>query len=235
METIQFIEQGSAEWHALRLGKFTASEAHRLMGDCKRDMNETELAAWKISNPKSTAKQCVDPKLLSDGAMTYVLEVASERLTGKPAKIEFENEAMKWGKLHEPIAAGIYAAVYNVVLEEAAFIPYLTYGGASPDRLIGNDIGVEFKCPVSQAIHMKYRTLSNYEDLKANHPNHYWQIIYGLLASQRKFWKFVSYHPHFDPAKQLKVINVPRIESDIDLLKIKLDSAEKACQYVVTL
>ena len=37
------VEQGSPEWHQLRLGKFTASEIHRLMADCKREMTEDEL------------------------------------------------------------------------------------------------------------------------------------------------------------------------------------------------
>lgn len=235
METIKFIEQGSPEWHALRLKRFTASEGFRLVADAKREMTEAELVEWKKQFPKSTSKQCVDPKLLAEGAMTYILEVASERLTGKPAKVEFENDAIRHGKLHEPIAKQLFAAVYDVVVEDAQFVEYLSYGGASPDGLIGTDIGMEIKCPMSQAIHMKYRTLTNYEDLKANHPNHYWQIIFGLLATGRKFWKFVSYHPDFEPAKQLKVINVPRIEEDIELLKTKLEAAEKACQYVVTL
>lgn len=233
--TAPFIEQGSEEWLKQRLGRFTASEIHRLMGDCKRDMTEEELKEWKDKNPKSTAKQCVDPKLLSMGAMSYVLEVASERLTGQPAKFVFENQAMKWGKLHEPIGKQLYGAVYDVVVQDAQFIPVGTYAGASPDGLIGEDMGCEFKCPESPAVHMKYRTLQNYMDLKDNHPDHYWQCIDGLWVTKRKIWKFISYHPFYEPAKQLKIINVPAVAEDLALLEIKLEAAEKACQYVVTL
>lgn len=229
------IEQGSFEWHQLRLGKFTASEIHRLMGDCKREMTEDELKAWKEANPKSTAKQCVDPILLSDGAMTYVMEVASERETGKPAKIVFENDSMRWGKEHEPIAKQLYAAAYDVVVEDAPFVPYGENAGSSPDAFIGIEIGGEIKCPISPAVHMKYRTLTNYEDLKNNHPDHYWQCLMGLLATGRKFWKFMSFHPHYPPVKQLKIINIPRIEADLKLLEIKLTAAEKACQFLISM
>lgn len=229
------IIQGSPEWHAKRLKKFTASKAVKLVADAKRDMTEDELKAWKLANPTSKAKQCVDPHLLADGAQTYVLEVASERLTGLPAEKVFENDAIHWGKEHEPIAKQLYAAVYEVEVTEIDFVDYLDYGGASPDGLIGDDIGMEIKCPISQAIHLSYRTLQNYQDLKDNHPSHYWQIMFGLLATGRKFWKFVSYHPHFKPEKQLKVITVPRVEEDIELLRIKLAAAEKACLFAMTM
>jgi hypothetical protein len=228
--------QGTAQWHAKRLKRFTGSEGVRLVAEAKREMTEDELKAWKLANPKSTAKLCVDPHLLAEGAMTYVLEVASERLTGKPAKIEFENDAIRWGKEHEPIAKQLYSAVYDVEIIDIDFVEVkdMPYAGASPDGLIGDDVGMEIKCPQSQTVHLKYRTLQNYVDLKENCPNHYWQMVFGMLATGRKGWKFVSYHPHFEPAKQLKVITVPRVEEDIELLKIKLRAAEKACQFLLT-
>lgn len=229
----QIIEQGSEAWLQLRLGKFTASEIHRLMGDCKRDMTEDELKAFKEKNPKSTAKQCVDPHLLSKGAMTYIMEVASERETGKPAKPFFENDAMRWGKEHEPSAKQLYSLAHDVEVLDAPFITYKEYAGASPDGFIGLIGGIEVKCPVSPAIHMAYRTLTNYGDLKENYADHFWQCIMGLKSTNRTFWKFMSYHPHYEPVKQLKIINIPRLEDELELLEIKLTAAEKACQFLV--
>lgn len=227
--------QGTEEWLQERLGRFTASEIHRLMGDCKREMTEEELKAWKEANPRSTAKQCVDPTLLSSGALTYVMEVASERLTGRPAKQEFENDAMRWGKMYEPVAKQLYESVFDVRIDNVPFIPYLEYGGASPDGLIGSDIGCEFKCPISPAVHLQYRSLLDADDLKTNYPNHYWQCLKGMFTTRRKLWKFISFHPHYDALKQLKIIDVPWVEEDIQLLYIKLTAAEKACQFLLTI
>jgi hypothetical protein len=229
------VEQGSAEWHALRLKRFTGSEYSRLMGEVKRAMTEDELKAWKLANPTSKALQCVDPHLLSDGAMTYVQEVASERETGLPACQEFENDAMRWGKEHEPHAKALYAAAYDIVIDDIDFVPYLDYAGASPDGLIGETIGCEIKCPINRAKHMQYRTLENADDLKENHKDHYWQCLGGMLATGRKLWKFMSYHPDYPALKQLKIINVPWNDEDINLLKIKLTAAEKACQFLVNM
>lgn len=228
-----FAEQGSEAWLKQRLGRFTASEVFRLMGDVKRDMTEEELKAYKLANPKSTAKTIVDPHLLSTGAMTYVMEVASERETGKPAKIVKETDAMRRGKELEPVAKALYAAVYEVEITDVGFIEIGKHAGASPDGLIGEVGGIEIKCPESPAIHMQYRTLENYIDLKENHPNHFWQCMCGLLSlPERKFWKFVSYHPDYKPAKQLKIINVPAVQEWLTLLEIKLTAAEAAAQFL---
>lgn len=229
------VEQGSDEWHALRLGKFTASEISRIVGDCKRDMTEHEFKAFKEKNPKSTAKTCVDDNLLTTTAMKYVTEVASERETGIPATQFYENDAMRWGKAHEPYAKQLYAAAYEVPVLDAPFVQYKEYAGASPDGLIGPDIGAEIKCPISPAVHMQYRTLANYADLKELYANHYWQCVMGLLATGRKSWKFISFHPNYPVLKRLKIIDVPCVKEDLLLLETKLINCEKACQFLVNM
>jgi hypothetical protein len=226
------VDQRTSEWHADRLGRFTASEVYRLMGEVKRPMTEEELEKREKGSRVTTI---VDNTLLSDGAMTYVLEVASERITGMPANEDIETFAMRWGREQEPNAKSLYAAAYDIVGTDCGFIKYLSYGGASPDWLIGEDIGCEIKCPLTRGKHMQYRTILNVDDFREKFKDHYWQCAKGMLSTNRKFWKFLSYHPHYPPVKQLKIVNVPRIEDDITLLKIKLEAAEKACQYLLTL
>ncbi len=224
-------EQGSQEWLRLRLGKFTASCAYRLMAEAKRPMTEDELLKREKG---SRATTIADPVLLAKGALTYVQEVASERLTGVPAKVEFENDAMRHGKLHEPTARALYAAVYGREVDQIDFVPYLDYAGASPDGLVGLDIGCEIKCPISPAIHLLYRTIKTAEQLKDEKDEHYWQTMQGMLSTGRKMWHFISYHPSFPVLKQLHVVDVPWNDQDIDLLKIKLEAANKAATYLET-
>jgi len=71
MEIIKDIDQGSADWHSLRLGKVTASRV--------KDV---------LSKGRGTAT--------SKTAETYMMELLAERLTGQ-AKPFFENDAMRWG------------------------------------------------------------------------------------------------------------------------------------------
>jgi hypothetical protein len=64
--------------------------------------------------------------------------------------------------------------------------------GASPDGLIGEDGGVEIKCPLVST-HVSY--------LLANKlPSDYFQQVQGgLLVTGRKWWDFVSYYPGLRP------------------------------------
>lgn len=221
------LEQGSEEWHQLRIGRFSASEVSRLVTDCSRPMTPVELTKWQSDNPKSRATTIVDPRLLSDGAMSYVIEIASERLTGKPAKEFFENDACRWGKLYEPEAKKMFSLVYEIEGVNVGFVEYGTGAGASPDWIVIDRFGVEVKCPQTRDAHLKHFLLKNAQELKEKCKDYYWQCAKGMLATGYDMWKFISYHPHFPPSHQLKVINVPRIQEDMDLLEVKLEAAEE--------
>lgn len=231
---IDGMDQGSPEWHQIRNGRFTGSCAFKLVAEAKRDMSDAEKLKYKEDNPKGRATTIVDPALLATGAVTYTEQVASERLTGMPAEDDFDTFAMRWGKDHEPKAKQLLKLGYDIEGRDIGFITYGDTVGYSPDWIVNDKFGVEIKCPQSRAIHLKYRSLANADDFKANHPNHYWQIQMGLMVTGFKMWKFVSYHPHYPALKQIKIINVPRDEADIALLKIKLESAEKQCKFLLT-
>lgn len=229
------LEQGSDLWHELRTGKFSASEWHRLMGEAKRDMTEGELKLWKEHNPKSTAKTCIDPMLLSTGAMTYCMEVASERITKMPAKEFYENDAMRWGKLYESPAKKLFSLVYDVEGINVGFVKHTDGSGCSPDWIVIDKFGAEVKCPITRDTHLKYFMLQNAMELKEKYPDHYWQCAMGMKSTGYKMWKFISYHPHYPPSMQLKVINVPRIEEDMELMGYKLEAAESFVEPILLL
>lgn len=116
------IEQGSAEWKALRLGRATASRIADVVAKTK--------TGWGASRAN------------------YMAELIAERLTGNAAE-GFTNAAMAWGTEKEPEALAAYEFLTNVEIERVPFVshPCVEMSGASPDGLVGEDGLVEVKCP----------------------------------------------------------------------------------------
>ena len=125
----QDIEQGSAEWFAVRAGKVTASRMSDVMARTK-----TGYGA---------------------GRGNYMAELIVERLTG--AKSEgFTSAAMQWGTDTEPQARAAYAFLTDADVTETGFHthPGIAGLGASPDGLVGDMGLLEIKCP-STATHLE--------------------------------------------------------------------------------
>jgi putative phage-type endonuclease len=116
------MEQGTAEWHQIRLGKVTASRVADVMAKTK-------------TGPSASR-------------MNYMAQLLCERLTGTPADF-FMNDAMRWGTEKEPEARLAYSFHHDADVTEIAFVdhPTILMSGASPDGLIGLDGLLEIKCP----------------------------------------------------------------------------------------
>ena len=123
------MEQRSAEWHAARLGKVTASKVADVVARTR-----TGYAASRAN---------------------YMAQLVCERLTGKPTE-GFSNAAMEWGVEQEAAARDAYSARVGELVTEVGFIdhPTIKMAGASPDGIVGAGI-VEIKCP-STATHIEY-------------------------------------------------------------------------------
>jgi putative phage-type endonuclease len=136
------IVQGTPEWHALRLGKVTASRV-------------ADVIAKTKSGPSASRAK-------------YAAELIAERLTGTTAE-RFTNAAMAWGTEQEPAARKTYEFYRDTDVEQVAFVlhPTIDDSGASPDGLVDVDGLVEIKCPeththietlLGQAVPAKYVT-----------------------------------------------------------------------------
>jgi hypothetical protein len=120
--------QGSAEWHAARLGIPTASNFGRIVTPGGK---------------------------LSASADTYLHELVAERILGFPLNTE-SVDFMERGKALESHAVSWYELQRDVDTEAVGFC--LTddgRAGCSPDRLVGAAGGLEIKCP-SPAVHVGY-------------------------------------------------------------------------------
>lgn len=116
------MEQGTAEWHAARCGKVTASRV-------------ADVIAKTKSGPSASRGN-------------YMAELVCERLTGVVGDA-FKSAAMEWGTAQEPHARAAYEAAGGVLVEEVGFVPHPTIemSGASPDGIVNGEGLVEIKCP----------------------------------------------------------------------------------------
>lgn len=215
METINGIkndQQQVPEWYLQKLGRFGCSQFYRLM-------TEPKLKADKEAGN------------LSQGAMTYVYECVAERLTGQKAKEDFTSRFTEWGNDHEPIAKGIYNAVFKTEIQDTGYIEWQYNAGGSPDGLIDVDGLVEFKCPYTITSHLEHKVLS-----LTDKPEYYWQCLGYLLITGRSWIDFVSYSPHYPGKLQLVKKRIERkdVESDLKRLEAKIIKANDVFNEILS-
>jgi len=124
------VQQGTAEWHQLRLGKVTASRVADILA--------------KTKTGPSASRQ------------NYLIELALQRTTGIIQE-SYSNAAMEWGTQTEPQARVAYEVTTNNFVDQVAFVdhPSIAWFGCSPDGLVSDRGLVEIKCPNS-ATHWEY-------------------------------------------------------------------------------
>lgn len=157
------IEQGTEPWHDLRRGVVTASVISRLITPTlKVASNDTSRAA--------------------------TAQLVAERISGWTDPTHM-NDDMWRGVLHEPIARERYAEHNGVTVETVGFLIRDDWGfqiGASPDGLVGDDGGLEIKCPRAKA----HIATILADEVPAHHVA---QIQTSLLVSGREWWDLVSF------------------------------------------
>lgn len=189
-------EQRTYDWYKARLGRFTASEIHKLMG--KTDINKSTL----------------DNVVFGDTAMSYIYRLASERrmickgmwdsMTDEE-KDNFirtqyaSNKAMQWGTEHEDMARNRFAFESGKIITEVGSCvnPNMLFLSASPDGVIEDENAlIEIKCP-SLEVYARYSDrISGNESLLEEKPEYYWQIQTQLWVTEKELCYFVWYHPY---------------------------------------
>jgi len=205
--------QRTPDWYADRLGKFTASEFHKLFASGRRDMTEEELAAEKAKGGK---RKTIDT-LFGATALSYIDFKITEILTnGTGCDYGFQgNKATEWGEYWEPIAKEKYIEECGTHIEPCGFINIAERFGGSPDGLIDNG-HIEIKCPFNPENHIQNLWLKNAQDLKEKHFEYYIQCQVNLIAVGGVECKFVSFDPRMQNEKfQMKIIYIERDEEII--------------------
>ena len=178
------VEQGTEEWHEMRRGVITASRFKDVM-----------------SKGRGTAP--------SKTRHAYMLELAAEVLTGNVEHFE-PNKYMQWGTEKEPEAKSMYEFLTDNEVSEVAFIKHDTFNcGVSPDGLVGDNGGIEIKCP---------KTTTQIETfLSGKMPSQHKAQVQGCIwVTERDYWDFVSFDPRIDG--EASFFNV-RVERDDEYIK----------------
>ena len=180
-------DQGTQEWLDARLGCPSASQFCKLV--------------TTAGKPSASADD-------------YISELIAERITGEREPI-YVNEWMQRGTELEPEARATYEFIHGVDVEEVGFIlDDSGEFGCSPDGLVGEDGGVEFKCPAPKN-HIAWSR-------KGVCPSkHYAQVQGCLYITGRKWWDFMSYHPDMKPF----IVRVERDEEFIEKLAEQISLA----------
>jgi putative phage-type endonuclease len=174
--------QNTPEWLKARLGKFTASEIHKLIG---KDANK-----------------------MTQGAITYMWQKINEIAYGE-SKENFSNKYTEWGHVNEPLAAIEYMKQKKVLVSRVGFISNDDYG-ASCDRLVSTDGITEIKC--SQEHHLKYCLIDTEEKLLKAEKGYYWQMQLQMLVTGRKWCDFVCFDPRRNDHLRLHTLRIYRKE-----------------------
>jgi hypothetical protein len=141
-----------------------------------------------------------------------------------------------WGKDHEAEAFQIFNRhFFNEWTyyggETYVFIPYGDYSGFSPDGL-SEDAILEIKCPYNSAIHLKNFTITDADSLKSVHPEYFWQMQLGMLATDLPKGYFVSYDPRMPEGKQMHIAEIERHDLQFEIDE-KLEAAWELLQTIL--
>ena len=196
-------QQGDEDWKLRRSGKFTASRFADLM-----------------TNGRGS-------DTVGQTALTYIQEVATERITGIPIEGFQGNTATDWGHENEPLAIEQYEQRTGYKVMPAPFVTLNGWVGGSPDGLIDTDGLLEVKCPYNSRYHLlrlQYQTP----------PKQYiWQIQGNLWVSGREWLDYVDFDPRFPSGSQLHVIRVHRDDKAIQQLSDRMDLCIEMAQELI--
>lgn len=192
------------DWLKQRIGRFTASEMHRLL---------------TYENK---------PDELPKGAETYILEKVVEVLTGEATE-GFKSDAMQWGNDKELEAIEIFANKRDITIrstgENQKFVKYGNHAGGTPDG-IGHGFDIEVKCPNSLTHFIYVSKIKDSETLKAVKKDYYYQMQSLMLFTGKKYGYFISYDPRYKmKSKRLHFARIERNEKDIEFIKQRLELA----------
>jgi hypothetical protein len=191
--------------------------------ECEQGGPEWLLARLGVPSASSYAKLITTTGRASAQADAYINQLVAERLTGEPTFFQV-TDPMQRGMDLEPLARAAYEMETGNLVIQVGFLMHDTLdAGASPDGLIGENGGLEIKCP-SGHTHVEY--------LRGDVlPTKYFQQVQGCLwISGRDWWDFMSYHPRMEPL----IVRVFRDEQFIKALECAVIDAVKTIEILTT-
>ena len=165
-------------------------------------MNQRSEKWLNIRIGKLTASQASKIYARGKGLETLCQELANEKRTGKKIK-KTTTPAMERGIILEEPARKMFEARKGIKVKEVGFVEEDEFCGCSPDGLIGDDSGIEIKCPQAN-------TYKKYLNDKKIDPRYYAQIQMNMLLTGRSSWWYVVYNPDFTPKMIMREVKADK-------------------------
>lgn len=182
--------QGTEEWLSERAGVITASKI--------------TTVRKKLKNGEYTT-----------AAHNYAFTLASERVAGKVLDDTFRTAYSERGNRYEEFARQYHETVIGEFVEQTGFyVSECGRFGASPDGLIADDGGAEYKNFVSPTELMPIYLEGNYETVMN-------QVQMCMLATGRKWWDFFLFLPHLATVSNEPYI-MHRIQRDDEYIELMM-------------
>jgi hypothetical protein len=189
-----------------RMGLFTASSIHKIMG----------------------------VKGLGETGLTYIKTKVAEALGVR--EDEVFGKAINWGNENEDEAKEYYsiASKTEIITPDFTVASWNKDFGCTPDGLIkGQKKGIEIKCPYVPANHIDNLLIRSQNDLKTIRKEYYWQIVACMAVMDYDKWDFVSYDPRFTGSNRMISVEIIRDINDEDLLKSRIIEASAIKQDIL--
>lgn len=153
---------------------------------------------FEMRKGKMTASNAQAISANGKGLETYIIGLLAEKYSNN--REHYTNGDMDRGVELEEAARMTYELEYEKV-EQVGFIEMDELVGCSPDGLVGDEGGIEIKCPNDEKF---FKIMVNGE--KEIDPKYRLQVQMCLLISERKWWDIAFYNPNFD--KNLLVFRI---------------------------
>lgn len=184
-------KQNTAEWLEIRCGKITASRIADVLATLKKGGEGADRKNYRI-------------------------EVLAERISGR-IEDHYVSAEMAWGSEFEPIARSAYEIATGEIVDTVGFVlhPTFDFAGGSPDGLVGEDGGIELKCPKTTT-HIKWMTAGGVPE------EHQAQCLWNMACAERDWWDFISFDPRMPDGLKVYIERMERDEARIRLIEAEV-------------
>ncbi len=153
---------------------------------------------FAVRQKKLTASKATAIGNAGTGLTSYVYEKLAEHYSS--AEVEHTSTVhTDRGNELEPLAREMYQWETDNIVREVGFIEHNEYVWCSPDGLVGDDGGIEIKCPCDTV----YFRLLHEQKIKSDYIR---QVQMNLYITGRKWWDFVAYNPNFKKSLRIHKI-----------------------------
>lgn len=153
---------------------------------CDAPQGSDEWLRDRAGVPSASMFKAVKAKGTGKTRESYMIRLAAEIMTDAPVET-YQNGAMQHGTETEPAARSTYEFITGNTVDQVGFIKLDSgLAGCSPDGLIGEDGGLEIKCPNTET-HIRTFLSGKMP------PEHKPQVQGSLWICERDWWDFVSF------------------------------------------